>query len=193
MLGTPTGVEIQGETVEDDDVTEEDLEDLDVEDTVDSETSDLPEPGLSVEAKPLTPEEVSVMLNEKKGSENLAEELSEPEPAQWTGGYQDYDSLTRELKFPGFQGLPFKGTPPDLKNEDAPRRLPITNGRVYVRIFDLSKTRELSEYEKIMSKFVGDRSHSLLSHEEFMQMPDKGTWKTLIRWVELYTELPEER
>jgi len=92
------------------------------------------------------------------------------------------------LTLPGFDGLPFRGPRPDLKETDAPENQPRPGMQVNVHILDLSKPEDLEYYEQI-SQLVGN-GYAQISFEERKFVEEKKTWLVLLRWFLLYTCLP---
>ena len=98
-----------------------------------------------------------------------------------------------ETLFPGFEGIPFRtnGTaPPNLKSDDPEKKQPIIVQDAKVRIFDLSDPEQLLAYEQVWFR-IG-RGQYKFSAEERQFLPDLKSWRVLLRYSELYFELPKE-
>lgn len=92
--------------------------------------------------------------------------------------------------FPGIDGIPFRATDgkvPDLKAGDLAHQRPQQVWDVHVRIFDLSKVSDLSEYEAVCQRI--SRKQATLSSEDRQWVPEKRTWFVLVRWGEPFLEM----
>lgn len=88
-------------------------------------------------------------------------------------------SHKKPLSFPGYDGIPFRGVVPDLKESD--QEQPQVGSQVYVNILDLSNAEDLDYYGKI-SQLVGN-GFAQISFEERQFIQEKGSWLVLIRWM----------
>lgn len=98
-----------------------------------------------------------------------------------------------ETLFPGFDGIPFRtnGTAaPSLKHDDPQSKQPILVQDAKVRIFDLADKEQLLAYEQVWFR-IG-RNQFKFSAEERQFLPDVKNWRILLRYSELYLELPKE-
>lgn len=99
-----------------------------------------------------------------------------------------FKTLTQQSVLPGFGGMPFRGTVPDLK-EDDPRR-PEPAYQAFVRVFDLSNTKDLEYYEKIYQ--VAYNGFAVICAEERAYDKQKRNWRVFLRWAWTYSHMPEE-
>jgi hypothetical protein len=98
-----------------------------------------------------------------------------------------------ETLFPGIDGIPFRtnGTaPPNLKNDDPQAKQPILVQDAKVRIFDLADKEQLLAYEQVWFK-IGRQVYKF-SAEERQFLPDVKNWRILLRYSELYLEMPKD-
>jgi len=90
----------------------------------------------------------------------------------------------RIIPSPGFDGLPFRGlTIPDLV-KDGPQPVEVLDAKV--RVFDLSDTKQLAEYEAICDKVA--KGLFLMSREEMEWVPENKNWMVMIRFLPRYAE-----
>jgi hypothetical protein len=87
---------------------------------------------------------------------------------------------------PGFDGLPFRGAVPDLKDSDV--KQPTIGYETFVEILDLSIPEQLQHYEDVWQLI--SNSYAILSAEE--KHYDEGTknWRVFIRWALTYAFVP---
>ncbi len=89
---------------------------------------------------------------------------------------------------PGWNGRPFRGPVPHLKEDDPEHRQPQEAAKVHVDILDLSILKHRETYQKI-SQMVAN-GFALISFEERKYDPKKKNWRVLIRWFELFAYMP---
>lgn len=90
---------------------------------------------------------------------------------------------------PGFDGFPFRGTVPDLKEQDS--RQPQLGAETHVDILDLSEEADLKAYRNII-QLVGN-NYAAISAEERQWIAESQNWKVFIRWMLYYTYLPDAK
>ena len=100
-----------------------------------------------------------------------------------TGGHMDAAPT-----FPGWEGLPFKGPAPDLKEDDPHYVQPQVGMKVHVETLDLSKPKELKKYRELCQT-VGN-GYAQISKEDMRYDEDTKNWRVFIRWLELFTYDP---
>lgn len=88
------------------------------------------------------------------------------------------------LVFPGIDGLPFRGTAPNLKESDPEHRQPQIGTKVGVKQLDLSITDDMKYYQQILQMVANGTAQ--ISFEERVYGDDIKSWRVLIRWVEYY-------
>jgi hypothetical protein len=94
----------------------------------------------------------------------------------------------KPFTLPGYDGLPFRGPRPDLKENDSEERLPQPGMQVSVNVLDLSKPEDLEYYGRI-SQLVAN-GYAQISFEERKFVEEKKGWLVLVRWFMLYSCLP---
>ena len=82
---------------------------------------------------------------------------------------------------PGFQGLPFRGKIPNLKEDDAEFRQPQSTSQLFIRVFDLSKKEDLAYYEKVCQLVAN--GFATVSVEEKVYDDSIHSWRVLLRWM----------
>ncbi len=97
-----------------------------------------------------------------------------------TGGHID-----AEPTFPGWEGLPFKGPPPDLKAGDPQFRQPQVGMKVHVEVLELSRPKDMRRYRTIC-QMVGN-GYAQMSKEDMRYDEKAKHWRVFIRWLELFT------
>lgn len=93
--------------------------------------------------------------------------------------------------FKGLDGIPFRSngtTAPNIKSDDPVQPVLVQDAKV--KIFDLSDAEHLREYERIW--FEIGRGRYKFSAEERQFLPELKNWRVLIRYSELYFELPKD-
>lgn len=92
----------------------------------------------------------------------------------------------QEIHFPGYEGIPYRGPVPQLANNDAVK--PETVQDAKIKVLDTSKADDLQEYERICDNIA--KGISLMSMEKVQWVEDTKSWMILIRYIELYAEMP---
>jgi len=87
--------------------------------------------------------------------------------------------------FPGIDGIPFKGPPPNLKETDPE---PQMAQQVKIRQLDLSDKKDMELYQQILQ--IVANGFGQISFEERVYDVDIKSWRVLIRWSEFYYHLP---
>ena len=88
-----------------------------------------------------------------------------------------------------FNGLPYKGSPIDRKEDDPDYRQPILCSEIKVKIFQLDKIDDVVEWQNIMQR-VSD-GVATVSFEEKVYDKDIHSWRVLIRWMEHFYTNPD--
>ena len=94
----------------------------------------------------------------------------------------------QEPVLPGFEGLPFKGRIPNLKETD--RVQPQIAAQVYVHVLNLSNDEDMKLYQKIC-QVVGN-GMGQISFEKHEYDKDIKSWRVFIRWMLNYAHMPSE-
>lgn len=100
-----------------------------------------------------------------------------------------HGSLQKRISMPGYNGVPFRGTPPFLKDEDDPAKQPKTAYQVYADIFDLSIPEDLAYYGQVWQ--LAANGYVLISADERKYDEEKKNWRVFLRWAQPYTYAPE--
>ena len=94
----------------------------------------------------------------------------------------------KPLVFPGYEGVPFRGTVPNIKESDPDEQRPQLGMQVRVDILDLSKPEDLEYYGQI-SQMVGN-GFAQISFEERQFIEEKKSWLVLLRWMLHFAYMP---
>jgi hypothetical protein len=96
----------------------------------------------------------------------------------------------RELPphFPGYEGLPFRGAPPDLKRDDPANAQPQVGATVHVDILNMADDGQRRRLESIYQLVAN--GYAMISAEERAYDENIGSWRIFVRWAELYTYDP---
>ena len=95
-----------------------------------------------------------------------------------------------EPKFPGWNGLPFRGEVPDRKEADPEHMQPKVAASAHVEVLDMSKVDDLKRYEEV-SQMVTN-GFAVMSFEERQYDEDTKNWRVFIRWGDLFAYNPEK-
>jgi len=114
---------------------------------------------------------------ERQKQEDLDPQLVDP-----------YGMHGKESILPGFDGLPFRGRVPNLKETD--RVQPQVAAQVHVHVLDLSKSEDMKLYRKIC-QVVGN-GMGQISFEKHEYDEDIKNWRVFIRWMLNYAHMPSE-
>ena len=87
-----------------------------------------------------------------------------------------------------FKGLPFRGEPPVLKDGD--RVQPQLMSSTQVGVFLTDNEEDMKEYCRVCDMAL--RKLCQITVDEREWEPDKGHWRILVRWHEMYYKMPEE-
>jgi hypothetical protein len=96
-----------------------------------------------------------------------------------TGGHMDAKSV-----FPGWEGLPFKGPVPNLKEADGVDKQPQVGMKVHIEYLDLSKPKDQKKYQQVCQTIAN--GYGQLSKEDMRFDEKKKSWRVFLRWVELF-------
>lgn len=99
------------------------------------------------------------------------------------------DGQVPESHIPGWDGLAFYGTVPNLKTDDGEGMQPRLGTEVYVEVLNLSQPPDLERYEKVM-QLVG-LGKALISAEERVYDPDIKSWRIFLRWIHKFAYSPK--
>lgn len=91
---------------------------------------------------------------------------------------------------PGFEGLPFRGSVPNIKETDPDHLQPQVGYKAHVEILDLSKPKELERYRDVCQMITN--GFGQISQERIEYNKTKKSWLIFIRWLEGYTYDPSK-
>jgi hypothetical protein len=100
-----------------------------------------------------------------------------------SGGQVDQPAV-----LPGYEGVPFRGPIPNVKESDPFYRQPQIGSKVHIEILDLSNDEHLERYSKV-SQMVAN-GFAKMSQERIEYDPDKKNWRVFVRWLEMYAYDP---
>lgn len=89
---------------------------------------------------------------------------------------------------PGWNGRPFRGPVPHLKEDDPDYRQPKEAAKVHIDVLDLSIKLHQGKYQKI-SQMVAN-GFAVISFEERKYDEVKKNWRVLVRWFEVFAYMP---
>ena len=81
-----------------------------------------------------------------------------------------------------YGGLPYRGPPLDLKNDDPAEKLPRLRHTVSLKTFDTGDEKQALEYQDVCQGFADGKY--VCSHEEIKFDEKTGTYKVFLRWME---------
>lgn len=116
----------------------------------------------------------------------------EEEPPEAMGGPCRYPSIDPKLLnphgmlqepaiLPGFNGVPFRGDVPMLRDGDPETRQPQMAMQLHVRVFNLADPKDMEYYEKIWQLIAN--GFALKSSEEKVYDPESKNWRVFMRWA----------
>jgi hypothetical protein len=94
-----------------------------------------------------------------------------------------------ELVFPGHDGLPFRGSVPQLKEDDSTEKRPQVGTQLYVDVLDLSKPDDLLHYRDVCQMVAN--GYAQVSYEDRQYDEDVKNWRILLRWFLNYAYVPK--
>ncbi len=117
--------------------------------------------------------------------------------ARWSGGELDPRLLdptgvasSKQVSFPGWEGLPFRGPVKSFKETDPDHLKPQQGIKVNVQQLNMSVEADMERYGEI-GQLVGN-GFAQISFEERIYDDDIKSWRILIRWFEVFTYDPEQ-
>jgi len=78
-----------------------------------------------------------------------------------------------------YNGLPYRGPVYDIDKTN----IPIQKKQLHIKQFDLSKEKDLKEYENVCQQIADKEVTVSYELKQFYE----GTWLILLRWMELYS------
>jgi len=110
----------------------------------------------------------------KNWSSVIAPELVDP-----TG------NMHKGITMPGWDGIPFRGPVPDLKEGDP--KQPVQHQKVHIEILCLWIDKDMKRYNEICQ--VVANGFAMISKEDMRYDEKKKNWRVFIRWLELFTTM----
>lgn len=99
--------------------------------------------------------------------------------------------LGKHNTFPGWNGTPFRGAVPNIKEDDPQAKTPETGYQAHVEILDFSNADHLKRYQGIMQIIAN--GFGVMGDEDRQYDKDAKTWRILIRWWQVYSYVPKAR
>mgnify|MGYP001618316290 CR=1 FL=1 len=95
----------------------------------------------------------------------------------------------KERKVEGqYRGLPYKGAPCTIRNDDPKHALPTLKHKAGIKQFNMADPADLKLYTELLQRVCD--SEVVLSFEEKVYDPDIKSWRILMRWMEPYYDSP---
>ena len=92
--------------------------------------------------------------------------------------------------FPGHGGLPFRGTPPDLKNSDPEHLQPRQGARVHVEVLDMWNDDHVKRLEDVFQMVAN--GYAIISKEREVEVPEHNSIRVFLRWAEMFVFDPRK-
>jgi hypothetical protein len=118
-----------------------------------------------------------------------AKDAVKPRPALDNRLLNPNNALEKKVSLPGYNSIPFRGTPPFLKDLDDVTKQPKTAYQVYADIFDLSIPDDRFYYSQVWQ--LAANGFALISADERQYDEDAKNWRVFLRWALPYTYAPE--
>jgi hypothetical protein len=94
-------------------------------------------------------------------------------------------NMHKGITMPGWDGIPFRGPIPDLKENDS--KQPAQHQKVHVEVLELWKPKDMARYREVCQ--VVANGYGLISKEDMRYDEDKKSWRVFVRWLELFTTM----
>ena len=94
-----------------------------------------------------------------------------------------------EGTYPAWEGLPFRGKIPDLREDDPDYKQPQIGSEAHVTVYDLSNPEHLEHYQKVWQLIANGTA--MLSAEERVYDPEIKNWRVFMRWADSFTFAPK--
>lgn len=96
-----------------------------------------------------------------------------------------HGAMHKNVSLPGYEGVPFRGSVPDLRTSDPEQLQPQFGQKVHIEILELWDTKQLERYREICQ--VVANGFGAVSKEDTQYDNSKKNWRVFIRWLEYYT------
>lgn len=94
----------------------------------------------------------------------------------------------QSVVFPGIDGIPFKGPPPNLKDTDPEHNQPQLAQQAKVKQLNLAEPKDMEQYQQIIQIIAN--GYGQISFEDRVYDESIKSWRVLIRWIEYFYHLP---
>ena len=91
------------------------------------------------------------------------------------------------ITMPGYEGVPFRGPVPNLKEDDPAHKQPVDGQKAHVEILELWRDEDLKRYREICQVIAN--GFGAISKEDMQYDPAKKNWRVFIRWLEFFTAM----
>lgn len=98
--------------------------------------------------------------------------------------------VSQPSRMPGWDGMPFRGAVPFLKNDDGEHNQPQIAYSVHADVFDMSDEEDRDYYAKVWQ--MAANGYALISADERQWVPEKKSWCVFLRWATPYTYVAKE-
>lgn len=91
-----------------------------------------------------------------------------------------------------FEGLPFKGDVPSLKESDPDYLRPKLQETVHIKVFDTAVPEDMCAMEKVMqeTRTIPPTVRIYERDKQFIEIT--GSWRIFMTWTELYYAMPDK-
>ena len=96
----------------------------------------------------------------------------------------------KDFTFPGWNGLPFRGSIPSLKETDPEYRQPQVSYEPHIWILNLSVKEDLEDYRSVYQLVTN--GSAVISAEERQYDKELKNWRIFLRWALMFTHMPTE-
>jgi hypothetical protein len=94
-------------------------------------------------------------------------------------------NMHKGIVMPGWDGLPYRGPVPDLKENDPEHLQPQFKQKAHVDVLELWDKKQLDRYRDICQ--VVANGFGAISKEDMQYDEQKKGWRVFIRWLEFFT------
>jgi hypothetical protein len=108
---------------------------------------------------------------------------------RWNKLLDPHRTADKEFVLPGWDGLPFRGSVPCLKESDPEYRQPQVAYEPHVWILDLSVKEDLEDYRSVYQLVTN--GSAVISAEERQYDKDIKNWRIFLRWALMFTHMPD--
>ena len=109
---------------------------------------------------------------------------------RWNRLLDPHQTKDKDFTLPGWDGMPFRGPIPYLKESDPDYRQPQVAYEPHVWILDLSLKEDLEDYRSVYQLVTNGAA--VISAEERQYDQDSKNWRIFLRWALVFTHIPKE-